>query len=161
LQRVTAPVAEAPLLYVEDNENDVLFFRRALEQVPTPVPLAVVVDGAQAIDYLSGADPYGDRAVHPFPSVMLLDLKLPRKSGLDVLEWMKARGLQKPKVVVFTSSSESADVQAASRLGAFAYVLKPASLGLLRQIAKTLSGFCRNPESADAAILGWHVRPFV
>jgi len=132
-----------------------------MEQCAAPVPLTVVVDGAQAIDYLSGAGPYGDRAVHPFPSVMLLDLKLPRKSGLDVLEWMKTQGLQKPKVVVFTSSSESTDVQDASRLGAFAYIIKPASLGLLRQIAKVLSGFCRNPENDDAGILGWHVRPFV
>ncbi len=158
---MNAPIAQATLLYVEDNESDVLFFRRAMEQCAAPVPLTVVVDGAQAIDYLSGADPYADRVVHPFPSVMLLDLKLPRKSGIDVLEWMKTQGLQKPKVVVFTSSSESADVQAASRLGAFAYVVKPASIGLLRQIAKALAAFCKYPENADAAILGWHVRPFV
>jgi CheY-like chemotaxis protein len=149
------------LLYVEDNENDVLFFRRAMEQVATPVPLAVVVDGAQAIDYLSGADPYGDRVLYPLPSVMLLDLKLPKKSGLEVLEWMRMQKLKQPKVVVYTSSAESTDVNAASRLGAFAYVIKPVSIGLLRQIAKALSGFTRDPENADAGILGWHVRPFV
>ena len=150
------------LLYVEDNESDVLFFRRAMEQVPEPAPVAVVVNGVEAIDYLSGAGPYEDRVVHPFPSVMLLDLKLPRKSGLEVLEWMmKAKELKKPKVVVFTSSSESSDIQAAGRLGAFAYVIKPASLALLRQIAKALAAFSRNPEDADAAILGWHVRPIV
>ena len=158
---MTAPALGGALLYVEDNDSDVLFFRRAMGQVASPAPLYVVTDGAQAIDYLSGAEPYGDRAVHPFPSVLLLDLKLPRKSGLEVLKWMNTQGLKSPKVVVLTSSSESADVDAAYRLGAFAYVVKPVSIGLLRQVARALSGFCRDPEHADAGVLGWHVRPFV
>jgi CheY-like chemotaxis protein len=149
------------VLHVEDNESDVLFFRRALEQVASPAPLVALVDGEQAIEYLSGADPYGDRVLHPFPSLLLLDLKLPKKSGLEVLEWMKSKGLKRPRVIVLTGSSESADVHAAHRLGAFAYVVKPSSIGLLRQIAKALSGFCRDSENADAGILGWHVRPFV
>ena len=158
---MTTPADAATLLYVEDSESDVLFFRRAMDQVAAAVSVKVVSDGAQAIDYLSGKDPYSDRVAHPYPAVMLLDLKLPKKSGLDVLEWMKKQGLKSPKVIVLTASAESGDVQAAYRSGAFAYVVKPVSIGPLLLIAKALAVFCRDPDHADAGLLGWHVRPFL
>jgi CheY-like chemotaxis protein len=152
------PVAGVFLL-AEDTEADVLFFKRAIEKTGTDLPLAVVTDGQQAMDYISGTGAYCDRTLHPAPSVMLLDLKMPRVSGMQVLEWMKEKGLQHPKVIVLTSSEETLDVRRAYELGAIAYIVKPVSLEILEKIVKALFGFWKNPHQGSEATLGWYIRP--
>lgn len=79
------------ILLVEDNEDDVLFLRRALKLAGILNPLQVVRDGRQAIDYLEGSGAYMNRAEFPLPCLVLLDLKLPRVMGLDVLRWIDRR----------------------------------------------------------------------
>ncbi len=86
-------------------------------------PLVVVEDGQAAIDYLSGADKYADREKYPLPAVVFLDLKLPLKSGFDVLSWMrKAEPCANIVVIVLTSSDESTDIKKSYDLGANSFL---------------------------------------
>lgn len=154
---------EAPgpgaFLVAEDSEEDVLFLRRAIEQSGSELPFVVVRNGEEAIHYISGAGDYGDRSRHPAPSVMLLDLKMPKKSGLEVLQWMKENGLGLPRVIVLTSSDLTEDVRKAYELGAVAYIVKPASLGILKKIVKGLANYWKNPDLSAEGMLGWYIRP--
>ena len=98
-------VTSQPVLLVEDDDNDVLFVQRAFKHAGILNRLEVVRDGDQAVDYLSGKGEYADRDKHPLPVFVLLDLKMPRRSGLEVLEWVKEReGLRRIPIVVLTSS---------------------------------------------------------
>jgi CheY-like chemotaxis protein len=132
--------AETPtVLLVEDNPDDVLLTRRAFAKVHSSAPLEVVVDGEEAIDYLRGAGTYADRERFPLPLLMLLDLKLPRRSGFEVLEWLRGQpGLRRLPVVVLTSSGQSPDVNRAFDLGANSYLVKPVRLDDLVNLIKTL-----------------------
>lgn len=90
--------------------------------------LEVVTDGDDASAYLRGDGEYADRDRYPVPVLLLLDHKMPRRSGFEVLEWLKADSpLKRIPVVVFTSSRESADAQRAYDLGANSYLVKPGS----------------------------------
>ena len=121
------------ILLVEDDENDVFFFKRAMKLAGILNPLHVAPDGRQAIDYLKGTGAYADRTEFPLPSLVLLDLKLPHVMGLDVLKWIRAQpGLQSVIVIVFTSSKLAPDIDTAYRLGANSYVAKPSSPGSLQ-----------------------------
>jgi CheY-like chemotaxis protein len=108
----------------------------------TPNGLNHAENGQEAIDYLSGISPFDDRATHPFPSLVLLDLKLPMKHGLEVLAWIKqqpfCRGII---VIILTSSSEDNDVYRAYDLGANAFLVKPASAEKLTEIVRALDVF--------------------
>src|SRR5579872_5806241 len=105
---------EKAILLVEDDQNDVFFLRYAFENVGIKNPLKVVVDGQEAIDYLAGVGAYADRQKFPLPALLLLDLKLPVKMGLDVLRWMQTKpDLGHLVVIVLTSSSDSGDVERA------------------------------------------------
>src|SRR5437016_3215023 len=95
-----------PVLLVEDEQNDVFLLQYAFENAGITDPLITVEDGQQAIDYLAGKGKYAERKEFPLPYLMLLDLKLPRVMGLDVLRWIKERPeLQMMPVVILTSSS--------------------------------------------------------
>jgi CheY-like chemotaxis protein len=114
-------MARATVLYVEDEEYDVLFMRRAFEKSQKAYDLKVVTDGQKAIDYL--ADPQQLR-----PDLILLDLNLPLVSGFEVLEWMrKTTGYQELPVVIFSSSARPEDRIRAEATGADDYVQKPSS----------------------------------
>jgi CheY-like chemotaxis protein len=118
--------ANAVLLLVEDDPNDVLFFERALAKCGQEVPLQVARDGLEALDYLAGQGPFQDRTKHPLPVLIVLDLKLPNKSGLEVLEWLRGQpDLREIPVVVLTSSREPGDIARAHELGVEAYEVKP------------------------------------
>jgi CheY-like chemotaxis protein len=130
------------LLLVEDNEHDVFLMRRALRQADIRNPVHVVGDGEQAIDYLAGKGDFNDRKTYPFPRLVLLDLKLPYKTGHDVLEWIRDDAeLNELVVVVLTSSDEPADVNRAYKLGANSYLVKPASLAQLRDMARSFKWY--------------------
>jgi CheY-like chemotaxis protein len=130
------------LLLVEDSEHDVFLMKRALKQAEIHNPVYVIGDGEQAIDYLSGNGEFADREAFPFPALVFLDLKLPLKSGHDVLEWIRQTGgMSELVVVVLTSSDEPSDINRAYKLGANSYLVKPPSLIQLRDLAKSFKWY--------------------
>jgi CheY-like chemotaxis protein len=127
------------ILLVEDNPKDVFLIQRALRKAQIVTPLQVVNDGDAAVQYLSGAVPYSDRTAYPLPVVVLLDLKLPRRSGAEVLAWIRQQPeLRRLPVVALTSSREYADINRVYDLGANAYIVKPPDFDQLVDILKTL-----------------------
>lgn len=130
------------ILLVEDNPDDVLFMRRAIRQAEITQPFQVVEDGQKAIEYLGHTGPYEDSAKFPAPRIVLLDLKLPYKSGLEVLEWIRGQEqIRTIPVIVFTTSAENYDVERAYQLGANAYLVKPANMNELANILKSFKAF--------------------
>jgi CheY-like chemotaxis protein len=115
------------VLYVEDNADDFVLFKLASKKCGTPFYLQHAADGEQAIAYLSGTGDYADREEHPFPDLVLLDLKMPRLDGFEVLGWIRANPATKTlPVVVLAGSSFRADIRRALELGANSYAAKPA-----------------------------------
>lgn len=115
-----------PLLLVEDNYDDVLLIRRAFRKAKIKPRMQVVSDGDEAIAYLSQQGKYADSITYPIPSLILLDLKLPRRSGLEVLAWIRQQPkLKRLLVVVLTSSQENSDLAQAYDLGVNSYLVKP------------------------------------
>lgn len=139
-----------PILLAEDDENDVLLLRRAFRGAGLPEPELVVSDGEEAIAYLEGRGEYGDRERFPLPALLLLDLKLPRRSGFEVLQWVRARaGITRLPVVVLTSSRQQTDIERAYDLHANSYLVKPATLDALKEMVRALDlywlGMNENP----------------
>lgn len=133
-------ITEHSILLVEDNPKDVFLVQRALRKAEVTTPIQVVSDGDAAVNYLSGVGPYGDRALYPLPVVVLLDLKLPRRSGAEVLMWIRQQAqLKRLPVVVLTSSREHVDINRVYDLGANAYIVKPPNFDQLVEILKTLN----------------------
>ena len=127
------------ILIVEDNGDDVALIRRAFKHCKIVNPLSVVADGDSAVAYLSGSGPYADRTAHPLPALVMLDLKLPRRSGLEVLAWMKQQPLlRRTPVVILTSSKEHEDVNRAYDLGANSYLTKPVEFDDLRALIERM-----------------------
>lgn len=132
-------LATQPILLVEDEENDVMLLQRAFRRSGMLNPLQVVRHGDDAVAYLEGTGEYADRAKYPLPVLVLLDLKLPRRTGLEVLEWVKERaGVRKIPIVVLTSSKNDTDVDRAYELGANSYLVKPVSFETLLELVKSL-----------------------
>jgi CheY-like chemotaxis protein len=128
-----------PILLVEDNEDDIFFMRRAFKGGGILNPLMVVRDGQAAIDYLEGAGAYADRERCPFPGMVLLDLKLPLRTGFEVLQWIRSKpALDTLITVVLTASAETTDVQKGYQLGANSYLVKPPTPAKLMEMMKAL-----------------------
>ncbi|MBI3269309.1 MAG: response regulator [Planctomycetes bacterium] len=118
--------ARSPILLVEDTPADVALFQHAARGAKFFDRLQIVNDGEAAVAYLAGQEPYADRARYPLPAVIVLDLKLPRKSGFEVLSWLRAQpGLRRIPVVVLTGSGVPSDLRRAYDLGANSYLVKP------------------------------------
>jgi CheY-like chemotaxis protein len=114
------------ILYVEDDPLEVFFLEIAFKNVGLPHQLKVVPDGERALEYLSGSGPFADRELHPLPCLILLDIHLPRKNGLEVLEWIRQQpGFKSLPVVMFSNSSDVADTEKAHQLAADDYLIKP------------------------------------
>src|SRR6266567_7608257 len=91
------------VLYAEDEDNDAFLARRAFKQAEVVNPLQIVRNGQQAVDYLSGTGPYASRREFPMPCLLLLDIKMPLKSGLEVLKWVREQpAFRTLLVVMFT-----------------------------------------------------------
>lgn len=102
-------IPDAPILLAEDEETDVVWFRRALSKAGIDRPLVSMPNGRDAIGYLLGEPPFDDRASHPLPALIVLDLKMPIVDGFDVLRWLQTRaGLKAVPAVVLTSSNQPA-----------------------------------------------------
>lgn len=134
--------ADCTVLLVEDNPDDVLLTTRAFKRANLFSPIQVVEDGDKAVSYLSGAPPYNDRDRYPLPVLVLMDLKLPRRSGLEVLKWIRSvPALKVLPVVVLTSSAENRDVNSAYDLGANSYLVKPVGFDALFDMVKILQPY--------------------
>jgi CheY-like chemotaxis protein len=128
------------VLMVEDDDNDVFFVERAFKQAQVVNPLHRVKDGEEALAYLKGEGRFTNRDQFPLPHLMLLDLKMPRKNGFEVIQWVRAQpGLKRMPLVVLTSSKEDPDVNRAYELGANTYLVKPVKFDGLAEMMKTLN----------------------
>lgn len=140
------------VLYAEDDDNDAFLMRRAFKKVGVPNSLHIVDDGKMAISYLAGEGVYADRASYPLPALLLLDLKMPRMTGLEVLAWVRERSeFQSLTVIMFTSSTQDRDVKSAFALKANAYLVKPPDPARLLRIVADLQHVCLGEEPP----LGW------
>jgi CheY-like chemotaxis protein len=141
------------LLLVEDNEADVIFFKRAVARVKSDVALDVVMNGVDAVQHLTGSGTFADRQLHPMASLVILDLKLPRMSGLEVLEWMASQpSLRAIHTIVLTSSPEESDIRRAYALGAVCYVVKPVESAALQEVVASILGYWADPGTGQAPL---------
>jgi CheY-like chemotaxis protein len=136
-----------PILLIEDDDNDVLLFRHALEKNNITAPLFVVPDGEEALQYLGRAGRYSDRGRYPFPGVILIDLKMPRIGGLEVLRWLRKH----PEcavipTIVLSASRIPEDVQEAYRLGANSYFVKPIEFEELGGLIRLMHAYWNRAE---------------
>src|SRR5215472_8131201 len=130
------------ILIVDDSADDILILTRAFRKAGIDVPITSVRDGQEALEYLAGEDNFADRHAHPLPRLLVLDLKMPRLGGLDVLKWLqKHPRLKRLPVAVLTSSDEDRDVNHAYDLGANSYIVKPASLPGYEKIVTELRNY--------------------
>ena len=128
---------------MEDDENDAFLAKRAFQRIPGSV-VQVVRDGEQAIAYLTRRPPYTDEAVHPCPDVILLDLKMPRLNGFDLLKWIRAQAehdFRLLPVVVLSSSNLQEDIKKAYALGANSYLVKPLQWEELVRVLTSLNEY--------------------
>jgi CheY-like chemotaxis protein len=120
------------ILLVDDSENDLELLRVAFKKAQFDSPLQQVRNGEEAIAYLGGEGLFSDRNKYPLPSVMLLDLNMPMKSGFDVLAWVRTQPtLKRITVIIMSASTRIEDVERAFDLGANSFLVKPAALDQL------------------------------
>ena len=122
-------------MVVEDNDDDVTLIRRAFGKTAVAKRVEVARDGSEALRYLLGTPPYDDRDRFPLPHLVILDLKMPRVDGFEVLDVVKRNTRTRPiPVVVLTSSSEVADIKRCYDLGANSYLIKPVAFERLADV---------------------------
>jgi len=137
------------ILIAEDNENDAALLQLAIRGIGLQNPVRILPDGVAVIEYLKGSGKYADRYEYPFPSVLFLDLKMPRLGGFEILQWLR----QHPDcfvipVTIFSSSALEPDIKKAYALGANAYFIKPSSFEDLKRMLQSAFEFwswCAKP----------------
>ena len=135
------------ILLAEDDENDAWLVKRALSRGDIHNPVMVARDGQEAIDYLEGTGPFADREQFPLPTIVLLDIKMPKKNGLEVLEWIRRNGgggLKLLPVIIMSSSSIQEDIDRAYQLGVNAYLVKPTAFDELVETLKATTEFWKD-----------------
>lgn len=139
---VAMSMSDPCILQVEDDANDVLLLQHAFERAGITNPVRVATDGQMAIDYFEGKGSFSDRTRFPLPGLVLLDLKLPRRSGREVLQWIRSHPyLGGIVVIVCTSSRYIGDVSLAYELGANSFVIKPADAFHFVEFARLLKDY--------------------
>ena len=127
------------VLSVDDNDVDGALLERAFKRTSIPARLYRVSEGPQAMAYLAGDGIYRDRDNYPLPDLVLLDLAMPKMSGVEVLKWIREQNVvKKTRVLIFTSSEKPEDVQAANQIGADGYLLKPTKFDDLKKLVKQI-----------------------
>jgi len=150
------------VLLVDDCEDDRFLFNRAHQKAGVRFQIQSVTDGTEALAYLKGDGVYADRAVHPMPYLVILDVNMPALSGLEVLKWIRSVPQLKGLIVVmFTSSMSDKDVSLAYELGANSYLLKPvnatdlvSAIALIDDYWVKLNQGCARPEEDVADTRG-------
>jgi DNA-binding response OmpR family regulator len=116
------------ILLVEDDENDAMLVQMAFKKNNILNPVQWAKDGLEAISYLNGEGSFADRRLYPFPEVLILDLKMPRMTGLELLAWIREHPeFRVIPTIIMSSSRLEADVVQAYNLGANTYMVKPTS----------------------------------
>ncbi|WP_438482024.1 response regulator [Oleiharenicola lentus] len=140
----------APVIYVEDTEDDVFLMRRSFTKAHMTHPLVVMPNGREAITHLESLVGHGPS--HPkMPCLILIDVKMPFVNGLELLSWIRARqDFRHVPVVMFSSSSQKRDIDAARSRGANGYVVKPSNLDELRALIEALRPVCTALVASDA-----------
>jgi CheY-like chemotaxis protein len=130
------------ILHIEDSEEDLLLFERACEAARLPAEFQCVVDGFEGVAYLKGGGKYQDRARHPLPDLIVLDLKMPRMGGFDFLKWLRQEPeLSSLPVLVFTVSANAEDKARALAEGASGYFVKPTDFETLVRLTESFQKF--------------------
>ena len=130
------------ILVAEDSHDDRDLIRRAFSAANVINPILFVRDGEEAIAYLSGSGKYSNRAEFPLPSLLLLDLKMPRMDGFEVLSWLREQNaLNALRVIVLTGSDELLDVNRAYQLGANSFLVKPMDFERFTDISRAIKGY--------------------
>lgn len=133
------------ILLVEDNPDDVILFRRAMVNSGMTHTVQVAQDGMEALNYLRGEDKFADRNAYAIPDAIVLDLKMPRLAGLELLAWLKDDPEHRViPIIVLTSSELDADVKRAYELGANTYLVKPTNFDRLVKVVKRISDYLEN-----------------
>jgi CheY-like chemotaxis protein len=130
------------ILLAEDEDTDAILMLRAFRNARIGNQLLRVRDGDEVLDYLMGNGVYANRNEFPIPCLLLLDLKMPRRNGFEVLSWIRSQpGLKRLLITVLTSSDEKADIKRAYDLGANSYLRKPADFRELIEMIKSLQTY--------------------
>ncbi|HXT12597.1 MAG TPA: response regulator [Candidatus Angelobacter sp.] len=144
------------ILLVDDDADFTLLVQNAFAKTWPAANLYCVSDGEEAIHYLLGDEHYSDRKRFPIPSLMLLDLRMPRVSGFEVLEWKRGfLGMNSLPVVVWSSSNLTEDAQRACSLGAVAYLAKPMALEDYAEFVGHLKNFFELPDEIRTSPWVW------
>ena len=144
--------SEPVILVAEDDDNDVVMLRRAFDQLGISAPLQFVSNGEEAIAYLEGTGKFANRQENPLPDIILMDLKMPRKNGLEVLDWWRRQPhLAAIRMVVLTTSEEMRDVNAAYRLGAASFIVKPLHFADFRITIFAMVQYWRNNQPGESS----------
>ena len=130
------------ILVAEDNQDDRLLLQRALTSARVLNPIFSVHDGEETIAYLEGTGPYGDRAKFPQPILLLLDLNMPKKSGLEVLAWLQSHPTDKLGIVVLTGATDLTLLNRAYALGAHSFLVKPLVIQDFMNLMNAIKGIC-------------------
>src|SRR5436190_15269103 len=138
------------ILVVDDDEDDRYLIKRAFEKIGVTDPIHPVIDGVEAIEYMMGEGRFSDRKKYAYPTFILSDLKMPRKDGFAVLEFLKSN----PEwavipTIIFSASSDLDDIKKAYMLGASSYHIKPQSHEALQTQLGVINDYwmtCQVPE---------------
>jgi CheY-like chemotaxis protein len=138
------------VMLVEDDLNDIFLVKRAFKIAHIYNPLQVVTDGQEAINYLRGMEKYSDRQTYPLPQLIVMDIKMPRKSGFEVLDSVKHDPLlRRIPIVIVSSSDNPSDINRAYELGANAYMVKPMNFKAVEHLFESITHYwveCAKPE---------------
>jgi CheY-like chemotaxis protein len=144
---------ECPVILVaEDDEDYVLLIKQVFMKAHIPNSIHVVWNGEEAISYLKGDGKYSNRDEYPLPDIFLLDLKMPRINGFEVLKWVRSQpSLSALRILVLTSSDEIRDVNEAYQLGANSFLVKPMDFQDFTNLSRLIADFwfkaSRTPDS--------------
>lgn len=139
------------VLIVDDSEDDILLLRHVLEAADVVNPITVLRDGEQALAYLTGGGQYADRAKHPLPDVLILDLRMPLVDGFEVLQWIKQQShLSDMLLIVLSGAKDVWTVARAYDLGARVFLTKPCTREDVGNLIKTHKEYWMVAESAVA-----------
>jgi len=139
----------AVILLAEDLPDDIVLIRRALERAGVKNPFFVVRDGEECLAYLEGMGKYANRDEYPLPDILLLDIKMPKTDGFEVLRTIRSiKSLSALRIVMLTSSEEIFDINKAYGLGANSFLVKPLEFEDFTAMMRTLSSFWLHTNTA-------------
>jgi CheY-like chemotaxis protein len=148
------PTQQTPLiLIVEDNEDDVMLIQRTFKRAAVGNPLRTLRSGSEAIAYLKGEPPYWNRDEYPLPALVLLDIKMTRIDGFEVLKWIRRQPeFARLCVVMLTSSDEIRDVNLAYLLGATSFLVKPLDVWNAADLSRAIERLIARTERSPAGV---------